>query len=114
MSGVATESLLAAGYAPMYSVGALDAPELGRIDAALTAMLEQHEPFPAVVMDRGWNVIRANAGATSLFRRLLDPEAIPDSANVLRLMIESGPVHPPPRIVVPATLVVRTSTAAPG
>ena len=53
--------LLAAGYAPMYSVGSLDAPELGRVDAALTAMLEHHEPFPAVVMDRGWTVVRANA-----------------------------------------------------
>ena len=85
--------LLAAGYAPMYSVGSLDAPELGRVDAALTAMLEHHEPFPAVVMDRGWNVVRANAGATSLFTRLLEPETIPEPANVLRLMIESGPVQ---------------------
>jgi transcriptional regulator with XRE-family HTH domain len=85
--------LLAAGYAPMYSVGSLDAPELGRVDAALTAMLEHHEPFPAVVMDRGWNVVRANAGATSLFTALLDPETIPDPANVLRLMIEPGLVQ---------------------
>ena len=85
--------LLAAGYAPMYSVGSLDAPELGRVDAALTAMLEHHEPFPAVVMDRGWTVVRANAGATSLFTRLLEPETIPEPANVLRLMIESGPVQ---------------------
>src|SRR5271168_1373340 len=47
--------LAAAGYAPLYAAAALDAPELGRVHAALTAMLAQHEPFPAVVMDRAWN-----------------------------------------------------------
>jgi DNA-binding LacI/PurR family transcriptional regulator len=36
------------------------------------------------------------------------------SIGVVLDHIESGPAHPPPRIVVPATLVVRTSTAVPG
>jgi transcriptional regulator with XRE-family HTH domain len=85
--------LLAAGYAPLYSAGALDAPELHRVQAALSSMLAQHEPFPAVVMDRGWNVIRANAGAARLFGDLLAPAPLPEPANVLRLMIEPGPVR---------------------
>src|SRR5262252_4636514 len=46
--------LLAAGFAPLYAVEPLGAPQLARVDAALTALLDQHEPFPAVVMDRGW------------------------------------------------------------
>jgi DNA-binding LacI/PurR family transcriptional regulator len=37
-----------------------------------------------------------------------------NSIGVVLDQIESGPMHPPPRIVVPASLVVRTSTAAPG
>src|SRR3954471_19874200 len=41
--------LLAAGYAPLYAAGALDPPQLERVTAALTAMLAQHEPYPAVV-----------------------------------------------------------------
>jgi transcriptional regulator with XRE-family HTH domain len=85
--------LLAAGYAPLYSAGALDAPELDRIQAALSSMLAHHEPFPAVVMDRSWDVLRANAGAIRLFGGLLAPAPLPEPANVLRLMIEPGPVR---------------------
>lgn len=85
--------LLAAGYAPSYPHARLDAPELAQVRAALTAMLEQHEPFPAVVLDPGWNVLRANDGATRLFGGLLAPDPIPEPANVLRLMIEPGPVR---------------------
>jgi transcriptional regulator with XRE-family HTH domain len=99
--------LLAAGYAPVYTADSLDSPELARVETALAAMLDHHEPFPAVVMDRGWNVRRANTGAELLFSRLLAPEPIPDPANVLRLIIEPGPVRDRVRNwehVVPALL----------
>lgn len=85
--------LLAAGYAPLYSTGSLDGPELDRVQAALASMFAQHEPFPAVVMDRGWNVLRPNGGAVRLFGGLCAPQALPDPANVLSLMIEPGPVR---------------------
>jgi transcriptional regulator with XRE-family HTH domain len=85
--------LLAAGYAPSYPHATLEAPELDQVRSALSAMLEHHEPFPAVVLDRGWNVLRANGGATRLFGGLLAPDPIPSPANVLRLMIEPGPVR---------------------
>jgi transcriptional regulator with XRE-family HTH domain len=85
--------LLAAGYAPVYSQAALGDEHLARLDAALDALLDQHEPFPAVVMDRGWDVIRANGGARRLFGTLLAPDPLPDDANVLRLVVEPGPVR---------------------
>jgi transcriptional regulator with XRE-family HTH domain len=85
--------LLAAGYAPLYSAGPLDSPEFERVQGALNSMLAQHEPFPAVVMDRAWNVLHANTGASRLFGGLLAPRPMPDPANVLRLMIEPGPVR---------------------
>jgi transcriptional regulator with XRE-family HTH domain len=47
------ELLLAAGYAPLYSSAPLSSPLLKRVEQALTSMLDQHEPFPAVVLDRG-------------------------------------------------------------
>src|SRR3954467_14374629 len=47
--------LLAAGYAPSYSERPL--AELGPIRDALDQVLRGHEPYPAVVVDRGWNVI---------------------------------------------------------
>jgi transcriptional regulator with XRE-family HTH domain len=85
--------LLAAGYAPLYPASAMDEPALERVSAALDAMLDRHEPFPAVVMDRGWNVVRENDGATRLFGGLCAPDPMPDPANVLALMIEPGPVR---------------------
>jgi transcriptional regulator with XRE-family HTH domain len=85
--------LLAAGYAPLYAAGSLDAPEFEPVRAALASMLDQHEPFPAVVMDRGWNVLQANKGAVRLFGRLHAPEPLPDPTNILDVMIEPGPVR---------------------
>jgi transcriptional regulator with XRE-family HTH domain len=85
--------LLAAGYAPLYGAGALDGPELERVQVALASMLAQHEPFPAVVMDRAWNVLRVNGGAERLFGGLCAPDPLPSPANVLELMIEPGPVR---------------------
>lgn len=85
--------LAAAGFAALYPELPLDSPALRHVNAALTAMIRHHEPFPAVVMDRGWNVIRANAGARRLFGGLSHPEPMPEPANVLRLMIGPGPVR---------------------
>jgi MmyB-like transcription regulator ligand binding domain len=85
--------LLAAGYAPLYATGTLDGPELDRVQTALAALLERHEPFPAVVLDRAWNVLRANGGAERLFTALCAPDPPPEPANVLELMIAPGPVR---------------------
>ena len=99
--------LLASGFAPLYSLEPLTSPLMGRVDEALTSMLAGHEPFPAVVMDRGWNLLRANDGAAQLFGRLFAPEPVPAEANVLRLIVEPGPVRDGVRnwaAVVPALL----------
>jgi transcriptional regulator with XRE-family HTH domain len=85
--------LTAAGYAALYPELPLDSEALRYVDSALTTMIGHHEPFPAVVMDRGWNVVRANDGARRLFGGLSDPEPVPEQANVLRLMIGPGPVR---------------------
>ena len=99
--------LLAAGFAPLYSLEPLTSPLMARVDEALTSLLVGHEPFPAVVMDRGWNLQRANDGAARLFGRLFAPEPVPAEANVLRLIVEPGPVRDRVRnwaAVVPALL----------
>jgi transcriptional regulator with XRE-family HTH domain len=85
--------LLAAGYAPLYVERGLDHPALDRVNAAVSGMLAKHEPLPAVVMDRGWNLLRVNGGARRLFTGLFAPEAVPASANVLRVILEPGPVR---------------------
>ena len=101
------ELLLAAGFAPLYSLEPLTSPLLEQVDRALESMLAQHEPFPAVVMDRGWNLYRTNVGAGVLFGRFFAPHPVPAEANVLRLVIEPGPVREHVRnweAVVPALL----------
>jgi transcriptional regulator with XRE-family HTH domain len=77
--------LLAAGYAPHYRETGLDDEAMRAVREALQRMLAQQEPYPAVVMDRHWNITDANQAAQRLFAHLLDGD-IPEPANVVRLM----------------------------
>ena len=79
------QMLLAAGYAPHYRETGLDERAMSQISAALDRLLAQQEPYPAVVMDRHWNVLQANAPAQAMFAFLLDGD-VPEPANVVRLM----------------------------
>jgi transcriptional regulator with XRE-family HTH domain len=86
--------LNAAGFAAAFARGTLDEPEMRPVRAALDRILEQQEPHPAVVMDRHWNIITTNAGAVRLFSRLIDLSAVPQPANVLRLMFDPARLRP--------------------
>jgi transcriptional regulator with XRE-family HTH domain len=78
--------LLAAGYAPIWRESDLTAPELAQVNRALDHMLAQQEPYPGFVVDRRWNLLRANAGATRLTAFLTDPApANPAPKNRLNL-----------------------------
>jgi transcriptional regulator with XRE-family HTH domain len=83
----------AAGFAAIYPERDLDDAAMVRVSAALDQMLERHEPYPAVVMDRRWDVVRVNSGAARLFAGLCAPDPMPEPANVLRMMLEPGPVR---------------------
>ena len=72
--------LLAAGFAPAWSESDLSAPELARVNRALDLMLAQQEPYPAFVVDRRWNLLRANAGAARLSEFLLGPAPAPSAS----------------------------------
>ena len=67
--------LLAAGYAPVYTETGLAAEDAELVAAALARMLESHEPYPAVVMDRHWNILDRNHAAHALFGWLLRERA---------------------------------------
>ena len=54
--------LAAAGYAPIYRESRLDAPEMAQFRRALDFILRQQEPYPAIVLDRYWNILLANEG----------------------------------------------------
>jgi transcriptional regulator with XRE-family HTH domain len=57
--------LLAAGFAPVYRESGLGAPELAPVRQAIDRMLKQQEPYPAVVVDRLWNLLQANEAANA-------------------------------------------------
>lgn len=78
--------LLAGGYAPLYPERPIDAPALTAAKAAVNAILSGHEPFPAIAIDRHWNLVAANGALHRLIegvsRKLLEPPV-----NVLRLSL---------------------------
>jgi transcriptional regulator with XRE-family HTH domain len=85
---------LAAGYAPPYRELGLDAGELAEAMLAIDRILESHEPLPAAVMDRHWNLLRTNGGAADLFGRLLAPDRLAGPANVLELIFDPAGLRP--------------------
>jgi transcriptional regulator with XRE-family HTH domain len=86
--------LLAAGYAPIYTEAAWDAPEMQVITGVLKRMLRQHEPFPALVMDRYWNVLLTNDAAPRFFGRFFDLSMHPQPRNILQLMFDPDAMRP--------------------
>ena len=77
--------LLAAGFAPAWRESDLAAPDLATVNHALDHMLAQQEPFPALVVDRRWNVLRANAGAGGLTAFLTGPSPAPASTGTVNM-----------------------------
>lgn len=86
--------LLAAGFAPVYAETKLDAPELAAIRGALDAILRQQEPFPAVVMNRHWDILQTNKAANRFFGFLLGERKTTGTPNVLRMMFHPDAVRP--------------------
>jgi len=86
--------LLAAGYAPIYAEGAWNAPEMRSVTKALERMLRQHEPFPALVMDRYWNVLMTNDAAPRFFGCFIDMAARKAPRNMLHLLFDPNGMRP--------------------
>jgi transcriptional regulator with XRE-family HTH domain len=88
--------LLAAGYAPVYTAASLDSPQLSAVRSAVRDVLTAHEPNPAVVLDRHWNVVDANAGL-ALFTASVADFLLRPPINLLRLSLH--PMGAAPHIV---------------
>ncbi|WP_288378676.1 helix-turn-helix domain-containing protein [uncultured Massilia sp.] len=85
--------LLAAGFAPAYRERSLSDPELGAVMQALDFMLAQQAPYPALVVDRLWNLVMANDPAAHMMRLFLGlplhaPIPRDGSVNVLKLILD--------------------------
>src|ERR1700723_1810646 len=80
--------LLASGFAPQFSEQRIDAEQMAMVTRAIDRMLRQHEPHPALVLDRYWNVIRTNEAAPRFFGSFVDLEKRPKPRNLLDLMFD--------------------------
>jgi transcriptional regulator with XRE-family HTH domain len=85
--------LLAGGYAPAYPEYRLDGPELAAVRGALRHVLAGHDPYPAVVINRWWELVDGNA-AVAVFTEAVAPELLAPAANVLRLSLHPGGMAP--------------------
>ncbi len=89
------ELLMAAGFAAMYRATDLDAPHLAQARRALELMLRQQEPYPAIVVDRKWTILKANNGAARLVGQFADPAAADEwGGNAMRLMFHPRGFRP--------------------
>ena len=85
--------LLAGGFAPAYPERGLAEPELHAVKNALKRVLDGHEPYPAAVVNRWWELVDANAGI-ALFTGDVHPELLEPPVNVLRLSLHPDGMAP--------------------
>jgi transcriptional regulator with XRE-family HTH domain len=85
--------LSAAGYAAIFGERSLDDPALAAARAAIDLVLAAHEPYPAIAIDRHWNLVSANLAVqlllTGVARELMRPPV-----NVLRLALHPDGLAP--------------------
>jgi transcriptional regulator with XRE-family HTH domain len=86
--------LLASGFAPQYGEQSLDAGQMAVVTRAIDRMLQQHEPHPALVLDRHWNVVRTNEAAPRFFGSFVDLAKRPMPRNLLDLMFDPAGMRP--------------------
>jgi transcriptional regulator with XRE-family HTH domain len=78
--------LLASGHAPAFPERSLEDPDLLPVREALDQILTGHEPYPAVVVDRAWNLVAANSAMLSLAEEVaIDPALLEPPVNILRV-----------------------------
>lgn len=92
--------LTAAGFTPIHAETDLSAPEMTSIRKAIDFMLRQQEPYPAIVVDRYWNLLLTNNGATRLLNTFIALESlqrhfcIDGKINLMRAMLHPQGLRP--------------------
>jgi hypothetical protein len=81
---VRNDLLLAAGFAPAFRETALAEPVMEGVKTALDFILQQQEPFPALVVDRGWNIVARNDAAVRMRKAFLDEPKVAAAGSAAR------------------------------
>jgi transcriptional regulator with XRE-family HTH domain len=85
--------LIAAGYAPSYHATDYNAPEMRSVRDAIDALLDGHEPYPAILVDRRWQLVASNKAAMVLIADV-DPDLLEHPMNVLRTSLHPRGLAP--------------------
>ena len=88
------ELLLGAGFAPVWAETNIQAAPLAAVRDALSYILDQQEPYPAVVADRHWNLLQANKGAVGLVEFLVGPIAPGTAINLADALVGPDVLRP--------------------
>lgn len=86
--------LLAAGFAPFFGEHSLDDPAMAAARDAIAMILKGHEPFPALAVDRHWNLVMANDALAPLLAGVEDRTLLETPVNVLRLSLHPKGLAP--------------------
>ena len=86
--------LEAGGFARQYGERDLSAPEVADAKRTIDLLLKRHEPFPAIVTDRQWNVIQANRAAGRLMTMLLGQERMKRPLDHMRMFLAPDELRP--------------------
>jgi transcriptional regulator with XRE-family HTH domain len=84
--------LMAAGLAPVYGERSLDDPDMAPVREGVERVLNAYNPFPCVVIDRGWQIVAANAGVGVLLEGVA-PRLL-EGANALRIALHPEGLAP--------------------
>lgn len=85
--------LVAAGHAPLYRQRPLADPDMARTRQALHQFVDAHEPYPALAVDRRWNLVLAN-NAIDVFLDGVDPSLLRPPINMMRLGLHPNGLAP--------------------
>ena len=85
--------LMAAGYAPTYHATDFDAPEMQSVRDAVERILAAHDPYPAILVDRRWQLVSSNEAALVLVDGIA-PELLEPTCNVLRTSLHPKGLAP--------------------
>lgn len=89
-----------AGFAPIFQEASLDDDSLSQARQALEVMLEHHEPYPCLVVDKNWNMLMSNNANIRLFSMFVDPLGVwadvgdTGSQNLVKLVLHPKGLKP--------------------
>lgn len=89
--------LTAAGFAPIFQARSLDDPQMSQVMGAVRSMLTNHEPFPAVAVDRAWDIRMSNTpfdAMTAMIGENLWARVESETPNLLRLFFHPAGIRP--------------------